>query len=48
MCLVVILIDKEASINEEIDIMRHSATQSLLHDDVIVVSSELYLWYWFT
>lgn len=33
-------IDKEASINEEIDIMRHSATQSLLsRDDVIVVSS---------
>ena len=35
-------IDKEASINEEIDIMRHSATQSLLsRDDVIVVSSVL-------
>ncbi len=33
-------IDKEASINEEIDIMRHSATQSILsRDDVIVVSS---------
>lgn len=33
-------IDKEASINEEIDIMRHSATQALLsRDDVIVVSS---------
>ena len=33
-------IDKEASINEEIDIMRHLATQSLLsRDDVIVVSS---------
>ncbi|KZX14911.1 UvrABC system protein B [Methanobrevibacter cuticularis] len=33
-------IDKEASINEEIDRMRHSATQSLLsRDDVIVVSS---------
>lgn len=33
-------IDKEASINEEIDKMRHSATQSLLsRDDVIVVSS---------
>lgn len=33
-------IDKESSINEEIDIMRHSATQSLLsRDDVIVVSS---------
>ena len=33
-------IDKEASINDEIDIMRHSATQSLLsRDDVIVVSS---------
>lgn len=33
-------IDKEASINEEIDQMRHSATQSLLsRDDVIVVSS---------
>ena len=33
-------IDKEASINEEIDIMRHSATQSLLsREDVIVVSS---------
>ena len=33
-------IDKEASINEEIDSMRHSATQSLLsRDDVIVVSS---------
>lgn len=33
-------IDKEASVNEEIDIMRHSATQSLLsRDDVIVVSS---------
>ncbi len=33
-------IDKEASINEEIDMMRHSATQSLLsRDDVIVVSS---------
>lgn len=33
-------IDKESSVNEEIDIMRHSATQSLLsHDDVIVVSS---------
>ena len=33
-------IDKEASINEDIDIMRHSATQSLLsRDDVIVVSS---------
>ena len=31
-------IDKEASINEEIDMMRHSATQSLLsRDDVIVV-----------
>lgn len=33
-------IDKEASINDEIDMMRHSATQSLLsRDDVIVVSS---------
>lgn len=33
-------IDKESSINEEIDRMRHSATQSLLsRDDVIVVSS---------
>ena len=33
-------IDKEASINEEIDMMRHSATQSLLsRDDVIIVSS---------
>ena len=33
-------IDKEASINEDIDIMRHSATQSLLsREDVIVVSS---------
>ncbi|MCL2115471.1 MAG: excinuclease ABC subunit UvrB [Methanobrevibacter sp.] len=33
-------IDKEASINEEIDRMRHSATQSLLsRDDVIVISS---------
>lgn len=32
--------DKESSVNEEIDIMRHSATQSLLsRDDVIVVSS---------
>lgn len=33
-------IDKEASINEEIDMMRHSSTQSLLsRDDVIVISS---------
>jgi len=33
-------IDKEASINEEIDMMRHSTTQSLMsRDDVIVVSS---------
>ena len=33
-------IDKESSVKEEIDIMRHSATQSLLsRDDVIVVSS---------
>ena len=33
-------IDKEASINDEIDQMRHSTTQSLLsRDDVIVVSS---------
>ncbi|MCR5026607.1 MAG: excinuclease ABC subunit UvrB [Methanobrevibacter sp.] len=33
-------IDKEASINDDIDMMRHSATQSLLsRDDVIVVSS---------
>ncbi len=33
-------IDKESSINEEIDRMRHSTTQSLLsRDDVIVVSS---------
>jgi excinuclease ABC subunit B len=33
-------IDKEASINEDIEMMRHSATQSLLsRDDVIVVSS---------
>ncbi|MDR1819199.1 MAG: excinuclease ABC subunit UvrB [Methanobrevibacter sp.] len=33
-------IDKEASINDEIDMMRHSATQSLLtREDVIVVSS---------
>lgn len=33
-------IDKESSVNEEIDIMRHSVTQSLLsRDDVIVVSS---------
>lgn len=33
-------IDKESSVNEEIDIMRHSSTQSLLsRDDVIVVSS---------
>lgn len=33
-------IDKEASINDEIDQMRHSATQSLLsRDDVVVVSS---------
>ncbi len=33
-------IDKESSVNEEIDIMRHSTTQSLLsRDDVIVVSS---------
>ena len=33
-------IDKESAINEEIDRLRHSATQSLLtRDDVIVVSS---------
>ncbi len=33
-------IDKEASINEEIDMMRHSTTQSLLsREDVIVVAS---------
>lgn len=33
-------IDKEASINDEIDMMRHSTTQSLLsRNDVIVVSS---------
>jgi excinuclease ABC subunit B len=33
-------IDKEASINDEIDMMRHSTTQSLLsRDDVIVVAS---------
>jgi excinuclease ABC subunit B len=33
-------IDKESSINEEIDMMRHSTTQSLLsREDVIVVSS---------
>ena len=33
-------IDKESSVNEDIDIMRHSATQSLLsRDDVIVISS---------
>lgn len=33
-------IDKESSVNEEIDRLRHSATQSLLtRDDVIVVSS---------
>ena len=33
-------IDKEASINDDIDMMRHSATQSLLsRDDIIVVSS---------
>ena len=33
-------IDKESSVNEDIDMMRHSATQSLLsRDDVIVVSS---------
>ena len=33
-------IDKEASINDEIDMMRHSTTQSLLsREDVIVVSS---------
>ena len=33
-------IDKEAQINDEIDMMRHSTTQSLLtRDDVIVVSS---------
>ena len=33
-------IEKDSSVNEEIDIMRHSATQSLLsRDDVIVVSS---------
>lgn len=33
-------IDKEASINEEIDMMRHSTTQSLMsRDDVIVVAS---------
>ncbi|BAW31085.1 excinuclease ABC, subunit B [Methanothermobacter sp. MT-2] len=33
-------IDKEASINDEIDLMRHSTTQSLLtREDVIVVSS---------
>jgi len=33
-------IDKESSINEEIDMMRHSTTQSLMsRDDVIVVSS---------
>jgi excinuclease ABC subunit B len=33
-------IDKESSVNEEIDRLRHSTTQSLLtRDDVIVVSS---------
>lgn len=33
-------IDKESSINEEIDMLRHSTTQSLLsRDDVIVVAS---------
>ena len=33
-------IDKDSSVNEDIDIMRHSATQSLLsRDDVIVISS---------
>ena len=33
-------IEKEASINEQIDRMRHSATQSLLErDDVIIVAS---------
>ena len=33
-------IDKESSINEEIDMMRHSTTQSLLsREDVIVVAS---------
>ena len=33
-------IEKEASINEQIDRMRHSATRSLLErDDVIIVSS---------
>ena len=33
-------IEKEASINEQIDRMRHSATRSLLErDDVIIVAS---------
>ena len=33
-------IEKEASINEQIDRMRHSATRSLLErDDVVIVAS---------
>ena len=32
-------IEKEASINEQIDRMRHSATRSLLERDVIIVAS---------
>ena len=40
-------IEKDASINEQIDLMRHSATRSLLEQkDVIIVSSiSLYLWF---
>ena len=40
-------IEKEASINEQIDRMRHSATQSLLErKDVVIVASVscIYLW----
>ena len=43
-------IDKEASINDEIDMMRHSATQSLLtRDDVNSgLQCKLHLRYWIT
>ena len=42
-------IEKDASINEQIDRMRHSATRSLLmrQDVIIVASGKLYLWHWF-
>jgi len=42
-------IEKDASINKEIDMLRHASTQALLtRPDVIIVVPYLYLWIGFS